>query len=43
MGGVDLHDNTTKNDQKLQKLLLDLVHQNILARDVYDKVRPAGS
>ena len=43
MGGVDLHDNTAKNEQKLQKRLLDLVHQNILARDVYDRVRPTGS
>ena len=43
MGGVDLHDNTAKNEQKLQKRLLDLVHQNILARDAYDRVRPTGS
>ena len=43
MGGVDLHDNTAKNEQKLRKRLLDLVHQNILARDVYDRVRPTGS
>ena len=43
MGGVDLHDNTAKNKQKLQKHLLDLVHQNILARDVYGGVRPTGS
>jgi len=40
MGGVDLHDHTAKNEQKLQKRLLDLVHQNILARNVYDRVRP---
>ena len=38
MGGVDLRDNTAKNEQKLQKRLLDLVHQNILARDVYDRI-----
>ena len=43
MGGVDLHENTAKNEQKLQKRLLDLVHQNILARDVYDRVRPTDS
>ena len=43
MGGVDLHDNTAKNEQKLRKRLLDLVHQNILARDVYDMIRPTGS
>ena len=43
MGGVDLHDNIAKNEQKLQKRLLDLVHQNILARDVYDRVQPRGS
>ena len=43
MGGVHLHDNTAKNEQKLQKRLLDLVNQNILARDVYDRVRPTGS
>ena len=44
MGGVDLHDNTAKNEQKLQKRLLDLVYQNILlARDVYDRARPKGS
>ena len=42
-GGIDLHDNTAKNEQKLQKRLLYLVYQNILARDVYDKVRPTGS
>ena len=34
MGGVDLHDNTAKIEQKLQKRLIDLVHQNIRARDV---------
>ena len=27
MGGVDLHDNTAKNEQKLQKCLLDLAIQ----------------
>ena len=43
MCGVDLHDNTAKNKQRLQKRLLDLVHQNILARDVYDRVQPTGS
>ena len=43
MGGVHLHDNTAKNEQKLQKRLLDLANQNILARDVYDRVRPTGS
>ena len=43
MAGVDLHDNTGKNEQKLQKHLLDLVYPNILARDVYDRVRPKGS
>ena len=40
---VHLHDNTAKNEQKLQKRLLDLANQNILARDVYDRVRPTGS
>ena len=43
MGSVNLHDNTAKNEQKLQKRLLDLVNQNILARDVYDRIRPTGS
>ena len=43
MGGVDLHDNTAKNEQKLQKRLLDLANQKILARGVYDRVRPTGS
>ena len=43
MSGVHLHDNTAKNEQKLQKRLLDLANQNILARDVYDRVRPTGS
>ena len=43
MGAVDLHGNTAKNEQKWQKGLLDLVYQNILARDVYDRVRPTGS
>ena len=43
MGGVHLHDITAKNEQKLQKRLLDLANQNILARDVYDSVRPTGS
>ena len=43
MGGVHLHDNTDKNEQKLQKRLLDLVRQNILAHDAYDRVRPTGS
>jgi len=38
MGGVDLHDNTAKNEQKLQKRLLDLVEQNILANDGDNKV-----
>jgi len=42
-GGVDVHSNTTKSEQKVQKLLLDLVQQTILARDVYDRVRPTGS
>ena len=35
MGVVDLHDNKAKNKQKLQKRLLDLVHQDILAHGVY--------
>ena len=43
MGGVHLHDSTAKNEQKLQKRLLDLANQNILARDAYDRVRPTGS
>ena len=43
MGSVDLHDNTAKNEQKLQKRLLDLANQTIMARDVYDRVRPTGS
>ena len=43
MGSVNLHDNMAKNEQKLQKRLLDLVSQNILARDVYDRIRPTGS
>ena len=43
MGGVHLHDKMTKNEQKLQKRLLDLANQNILALDVYDRVRPTGS
>ena len=43
MGGVHLHDNTAKNEQKLQKRLLDLANQNILARDICDRVRPTGS
>ena len=42
MGGVDLHDNTAKNEQKLQKRLLDLANQKILAPNVYDRVRPTG-
>ena len=43
MGGVELHDNTAKNEQKLQNRALDLVHQNILTRDVYARVQPTGS
>ena len=43
MGVVHLHDNTAKNEQNLQKRLLDLANQNILTRDVYDRVRPTGS
>ena len=43
MGGVHLHENTAKNSQKLQKRLFDLANQNILARDVYDRLRPSGS
>ena len=43
MGGVHLHDDMAKNEQKLRKRLLDLGNQNILARDVYDRVRPTGS
>ena len=43
MGGVHLHDNTAKTEQKLQKPLLDLANQTILARDVYDRVRRTGS
>ena len=43
MSGIELHDNAAKNEQKLQKRLLDLVHQNILALHVYDRVRPTGS
>ena len=31
MGGVHLHDNTAKHKQKLQKRLLDLANQNVLA------------
>ena len=42
MVGVHMHDNTTKNEHKLQKRLLDFANQNILARDVYDRVRPTG-
>ena len=42
MGGGQLHDNTAKNEQKLQKRLLDLANQNIVARD-YDRVRPTVS
>ena len=41
VGGVDLHDNTAKKEQKLKKRLL--VHQNILAHDVYHRARPTGS
>ena len=33
MGSVNLHGNMAKNEQKLQKQLLDLVNQNILAHD----------
>ena len=43
MGSINLNDNTAKNEQKLQKRLLGLVNQNILARDVYDRIRPTGS
>ena len=43
MGGVDLHDNAAKSEQRLQKRLLDLVHQNILACNIYGRVRPTGS
>ena len=43
MGSVNLHDHTAKNEQKLQKHLLDLVNQNTLARDVYDRIQPTGS
>ena len=43
MGSVDLHNNMAKNEQRLQKCLLDLANQNILARDVYNRVRPTGS
>ena len=42
MGSVNLHSNTAKNEQTLQKRLLDLVNQNILAH-VYDRIRPTGS
>ena len=40
---VNLHDSTVKNEQKLQKRFLDLVHQNVLARAVYDRIRLTGS
>ena len=43
MGRVHLHDNTAKNEQKLQTRLLDLANHNILALDVYDSVRPTDS
>ena len=43
MGSVDLHDNTAKSEQKVQNRLLDLASQNILAPDVYDRVKPTGS
>ena len=42
MGRVHLHDNAAKNEQKLQKRLLDLANQNILARDIYDRALPTG-
>ena len=42
MGSVDLHNNMAKNE-RLQKCLLDLANQNILVRDVYNRVRPTGS
>ena len=32
-----------KTEQKLQKCLLDFVNQNILSRDIYDRIRPTGS
>ena len=43
MGGVDLHENTAKNEQKVQKRLLDLATQSILACDAYDRARSTGS
>ena len=42
-GGLHMDDNVAKNEQKLQKRLLDLAYQNILARDVYDRARRTGS
>ena len=43
MGDVNLNDSTAKNEQKLHKRLLDLVNQNMLARDAYERVRTTGS
>ena len=43
MGSVNLHENTAKNEQKLQKRFLHLVNQDILALGVYDRIRPTSS
>ena len=43
IGDVNQHDNTAKNEQKLQKRLLELVNKKVLARGVYDRIRPTGS
>ena len=42
IGDVNQHDNTAKNEQKLQKRLLELVHKKVLARGVYDRIRPGA-
>ena len=40
---MNQHDNTAKNELKLQKRLLELVNKKVLARGVYDRIRPTGS
>ena len=43
IGDVKQRDNTARNEMKPQKRLLELVNQKVLARGIYDRIRPTGT
>ena len=43
LGDVETQDKTAKLERKLQKRLLELVNPQVLATEIYDRIRPTGS